>query len=952
LSRETLTYRLSLRIFIICISFGVAGGLIIYFSERQVRLRNEIQQIRESGNYFNNDINDYIDTRFQVAKSANFVVKNALFSEQRIQSNWISPIRQGIEGEYRSDDGISGGFYSNIKPLDISIIERFNITGEIWSRISPLVLNHFINFWIITDDGFTRVSPVKWALEWEADHNFFEDLFYFSADPFNNPKKEPIWSPVYYDSIVESWMTSLIIPLYKNNNEFKGVTGSGLPLDDLLEYLTSSDKKSSGIEFLIFDNQNNIILHPDYTEQILSNKKEMNTLLDSRSIANVDLKDFISQFNKNQHDFFVPISYRDLGKTIHGVVYPMKILNWRLVVFKDELKIYEPTRDLPLKIFIFAGVFSILLAFMIQRIIKLQIIDRIEKLTKASKDYEIGQSTTIEKERNDEIGLLTDAFLEKNTKANEQFLNLMKMQQETARIIDASTLISIIATDTKGTITQFNKGAEKLLGYKREELVGLNTPEVFHQESEVVERSRELSRLYNRKIEGFETFVYKPQQEGYEEREWTYIRKDGSYIKVYLGITPIYDDNHEIIGFLGVVMNITRRKQQEKELSQLREFLFNIIDSISSIIVVVNENKKIRQWNRALRISTDLKTVDILDKDLKEILPYMESEYALINKVIEKKTFEHHLKRKIIINDKITYKNILIYPLIGQLINGAVIHIENVTEIVLMEESLIQNEKMLSVGGLAAGMAHEINNPLAGILQTISVMSKRLSGGENIRANIRAAEQAETTLESLDRYMELRDIPKMITAIRDSGQRIAKIVKNMLSFARKSEGRYSLQSLEEIMDRSIELAVSDYNLLQKYDFRKIRIEKNYDSLIPPIPCNFTKIQQVILNILQNGAQAMFSVQTTDPCFIISIVLDQSKNMVFLSIKDNGPGMTEEVRKRILEPFFTTKTEEKGTGLGLSISYFIITENHKGTLTLETEPEKGTKFIIGLPLIVS
>jgi len=141
------------------------------------------------------------------------------------------------------------------------------------------------------------------------------------------------------------------------------------------------------------------------------------------------------------------------------------------------------------------------------------------------------------------------------------------------------------------------------------------------------------------------------------------------------------------------------------------------------------------------------------------------------------------------------------------------------------------------------------------------------------------------------------------------------------------------------------ISINCNGLKYKYDFKQVQIKREYDPHIPEVRCEYSKIQQVILNILKNAAYAMVG-QDNAPLIVVRVY--QNRNKAFIEIEDNGPGMEQEIRERVFEPFFTTKSKS-GTGLGLSISYFIITSNHNGTLEVESTPGKGSRFIIGLPL---
>ncbi|WP_022664072.1 ATP-binding protein [Desulfospira joergensenii] len=267
-----------------------------------------------------------------------------------------------------------------------------------------------------------------------------------------------------------------------------------------------------------------------------------------------------------------------------------------------------------------------------------------------------------------------------------------------------------------------------------------------------------------------------------------------------------------------------------------------------------------------------------------------------------------------------------------------------------LEKMMVQSEKMVSLGGLAAGMAHEINNPLAGILQNAQVIENRLK--TPLPANIKAAEETGIDLDRLAVYLEKRNVYTMLESIMAAGKRAAGIVSNMLSFSRKSGSGFMPEDICELLDKTLELASSDYNLKTKFDFKKINVTKEYDPGVPRPKIKASEIQQVFFNILSNGAQAMMTgAGVENPLFFLAVFpdRDRTRDLVCIKIRDNGPGMEKEIRQRIFDPFFTTKEVGEGTGLGLAVSYFIITESHNGSIEVESGPGKGTCFTIKLPV---
>ncbi len=265
-----------------------------------------------------------------------------------------------------------------------------------------------------------------------------------------------------------------------------------------------------------------------------------------------------------------------------------------------------------------------------------------------------------------------------------------------------------------------------------------------------------------------------------------------------------------------------------------------------------------------------------------------------------------------------------------------------------MESIMVQTEKMMSVGGLAAGMAHEINNPLGAMVQNTQNILRRLS--PDLPANTQAAKACGVDLDAVRCYLEERQILSFLEGIRTSGKSAAEIVDNMLHFSRNSESRKTPVYLAELLDKTVSLAAHDYDLKKKYDFRRIAIERQFERNMEMVPCVPTEIEQVVLNLLRNAAQAMADQGENGAPPQIILRLYGRDDKAVIEVEDNGPGMGDRQRKRAFEPFYTTKDVGVGTGLGLSVSYFIITNNHGGTLEVSAAPDRGARFTISLPMV--
>ncbi len=513
------------------------------------------------------------------------------------------------------------------------------------------------------------------------------------------------------------------------------------------------------------------------------------------------------------------------------------------------------------------------------------------------------------------------------------------------RVIDQSPL-AIWISDAEGTLQRANPALKKFLNLTDEQLVGK-----YNVLKDPLAEQQGLMPLIRTVYEEGKSVSFACDWDGNDIP--TVDLKGSNSVSIEATMFPIHNSENELTNVVLSWIDITKRKQAEEELRQLRNYLSNIINSMPSMLVGVDAKGKVTQWNKTAEQTTGIPADVAQGRTLSDVFPRMSSEMKKIAESIRTREIRQERKMPCVSADGETrYEDVTIYPLIANGVEGAVIRIDDVTDKVRMEEMMIQSEKMLSVGGLAAGMAHEINNPLAGLMQTANVMANRLGEKTNMPANLRAAEAAGTTMEAIRNFMEARGIPRMLSTISESGRRVAAIVDNMLSFARKSDTRVSSHDMADLLDRTLELAATDYDLKKKHDFRMIGIRREYEKNLPSVPCEGAKMQQVLLNILRNGAQAMqepLGKDENNPHFILRLAKETETGMLRIEIGDNGPGMNEATRKRIFEPFFTTKPVGEGTGLGLSVSYFIITENHGGTMNVSSEPGKGATFIIRLPM---
>jgi PAS domain S-box-containing protein len=394
-------------------------------------------------------------------------------------------------------------------------------------------------------------------------------------------------------------------------------------------------------------------------------------------------------------------------------------------------------------------------------------------------------------------------------------------------------------------------------------------------------------------------------------------------------------------------LEVQVRSKIEKKLTGFQNYLNSIIDSMPSALIALDDQLYVTQWNQEASALSGTRLDEALNQPVFLAFPPLKPFLAQL-----KRTAEQHRVEKI---ERVTWHKdeeprhyaLTFYPLVGGAGRGAVIRIDDITQRLALEEMMVQSEKMLSVGGLAAGMAHEINNPLGAILHNVQNIRRRLS--PELEKNREQAEQVGVCLEAIDRYLEAREVPRLLDGIQQAGQRAAKIVSHMLSFSRRSDRQLAPCQLPALIDQALEIAGNDFDLTDSFDFKALHIVRDFDPQLGAVAATANELEQVLLNLLKNAAQAIHQRSEPGEPGRITLRTRQVGNWAELQVEDNGTGMSEAVRKRIFEPFFTTKEVGQGTGLGLAVSYFIVTNNHKGQMEVQSKPGQGTCFTLRLPL---
>ena len=371
-----------------------------------------------------------------------------------------------------------------------------------------------------------------------------------------------------------------------------------------------------------------------------------------------------------------------------------------------------------------------------------------------------------------------------------------------------------------------------------------------------------------------------------------------------------------IAGYVAIAVENARLyhslEQKALQIERLKDFSENIVESLSIGVLTADLDDRIESWNPQLEELLEIPRAeavghrfeDVLPRDLAgEIEAHAESDHV-------SGIYRFHLNTR---SNRHVVINASIAPLLGKDGSrlGRLILLDNITQRVRLEDQMVQNEKLTSLGLLAAGVAHEVNTPLAVISNYIQMLAKQIP----------ADDPRQKTIERIVKQTF----------------RASEIVNNLLNFSRTGGTEPVEVDLNSVLEETLTLVQHPLKTA-----RQVNVIRNYQTELPVISGSTTRLQQVFLNLFMNARDAM-------PGGGMLEVRTGSRNgSVEVEVTDTGAGIPPEHLHRIFDPFFTTKATGRGTGLGLSVSYGIIKE-HAGKVDVRSTPGKGTSFRLEFPL---
>ena len=494
----------------------------------------------------------------------------------------------------------------------------------------------------------------------------------------------------------------------------------------------------------------------------------------------------------------------------------------------------------------------------------------------------------------------------------------LRVSEERYRRIVETSNEGIWTIDTESKISFVNRRLADMLGYSTDEMMGKSFSQFIPEASEAKAPQR------------FES----SHQEVSEETEVKLERSDRSELWVLLKTSPIRDADGTYVGTLAMMTDRTRARQDEEALRKSEEQYRQIVETTTDGIIKLDSDSRIVFVNRRFAEMLGYQPREMMGVSAFEFMTAAKKVTAADSmqrrKIGLKGSFDTAFRHK---DGTEVSVNIAGSPLVdaeGQNV-GTLGVVRDVTERRKMQSQLMVSDRMASVGTLAAGVAHEINNPLAAVIANLDYVSDslgRIVGGD-------AASQSEGRSDA----WILEEIKSPLDDAREAAQRVRFIVRDLKIFSRSpSDEPRGTVDVKAIMESSLRMAWNEIR-------HRARLVKNYGP-VPGVDANEARLGQVFLNLVVNAAQAMQEGRAEYNEIRVTTRLEE--HHVIIEVSDTGAGIPPEIIGRIFDAFFTTKAVGVGTGLGLAICHRIVTDMG-GELTVESEVGKGTTFRVALPV---
>lgn len=420
------------------------------------------------------------------------------------------------------------------------------------------------------------------------------------------------------------------------------------------------------------------------------------------------------------------------------------------------------------------------------------------------------------------------------------------------------------------------------------------------------------------------------------------VHKDGSIRWVRNTPVPRYDEKGRLTAYDGLISDVTERKEAEEQLQKNQAMLASVFEGISEPLMLVDRDLRVKIINKA---ATEYYVPRNIVPDGKLCFEELEEKpetckTCSIPSAIQNEEFVV-LERKSFVDPE-RIEKVFVYPVkkAGKNTGEAIIRIYDITDEMRLKEEMTQADKLISLGTLVAGVAHEINNPNNYIMLNAPILQEVWKSIRPILDDYRQS-NGDFSVAGLP-YSEMkRDVPGLISGIEDGARRIKRIVQELREYsARESLLQLKPESINTVIRRAVSLLAHKI----KKTTQKFRVE--YGNNLPPVNGDFQKLEQVLVNLIQNALEAL---PDSSKGVSLKSFFDQEWRQVRVEIRDEGVGIREKDLSRVMDPFFSTKRTSGGTGLGLAVSRTIIRQ-HGGTIEVQSESGKGSVFLVTLPAV--